>query len=299
MKPEPSALRKQLTLGVLLVAEVALGTVTIISALQANSAVLYTNAARVGSDVLVCLVSLLVVRMVGRRHAHFDYGLGKMENLAVLFTTAAMGFALVLIVQRAVDGLANPRPLERTELGLWALGAAFILNIAAYVQILRLRRRDASPVLEGQSHLYRNALIATLFSLIAVLAGTYSGGRHEWMLLLDPIAGLLLAGLVVQSTWRLARRSLLGLLDATVDERFQQAINRELIRHIKNYEQLHGVRARHSGARVRVELFLEFSSALPSGEVLTRCKALKSDLEASIPQSEVWVVPCDHAPSAV
>lgn len=299
MIPEPSALRKQITLGVLLVAEIALGTVTILSAFQANSAALYTNAARVGLDVLVCLVSLLVVRVVGRRHAHFDYGLGKLENLAVLFTTAAMGFALVLIVQRGVDGLVNPRPLERTELGLWALGAAFVLNIAAYIQFLRLRSQDASPLLEGQSHLYRNALVATLFSLIAVLAGTYARGRYEWMLLLDPIAGLLLAGLVAQSTWRLARRSLLGLLDATVDEAFQQAINRELVRHIESYEGLHGVRARHSGARVRVELFLEFPPALPSGELLARCKALKSDLEAAIPQSEVWVVPCDHAPSAV
>ncbi len=299
MTSEPSTFRKQLTLGVLLATEICLGAVTVVSAIRSDSATLYTNAARVGLDILVCLVSLLVVRMVGRRHAQFDYGLGKLENLAVLFTTAAMSFALVLIVQRGVEGLVNPRPLERTELGLWALGVAFLLNIAAYIQFLRLRARDASPLLEGQSHLYRNAVVATLLSLIAVLAGTYSGGRYEWMLLLDPIAGLLLAGLVAQSAWRLARRSLLGLLDGTVDESFQQAINRELIRHIESYEGLHGVRARHSGAKVRVELFLEFSSALPSGELLARCKALKSDLEAAIPQSEVWVVPCDHGPSAV
>lgn len=294
----PPSRQKQFTLAILLAAEIVLGTLTVVAAVMANSAALYTNAARVGLDILVCLVSLLVVRVVGRRHAHFDYGLGKLENLAVLLTTVAMGFALVLIIQRCVDGLVNPHPLQRTGLGLWTLGVALLLNIAAYIQFLRLRAGDASPILEGQSHLYRNALAATLFALIAVLAGTYSHGREKW-LLLDPIAGLLLAGLVVQSSWRLARRSLLGLLDATVDESFQQAINRELIRHMKSYERLHGVRARYSGARVRVEIFLEFPPALPSGDLLGRCMALKSDLEAAIPQSEVWVVPCDQAPSAV
>lgn len=299
MNPVPSALQKQITLAILLAAEICLGTLTVIAAFRADSAALYTNAARVGLDVLVCLVSLLVVRVVGRRHAHFDYGLGKLENLAVLLTTLAMGFALVLIVQRCVDGFVNPRPLHRTALGLWVLGTAFMLNIPAYAQILRLRARDSSPILEGQSHLYRNALAATFFALIAVLAGTFYQGRNEWMLLLDPLAGLLLAGLVMQSLWRLARRSLLGLLDATVDEAFQHAINRELIRHMKSYERLHGVRARYSGARVRVELFLEFPAELLSRELLGRCMALKSDLEVAIPQSEVWVVPCDRAPSTI
>jgi divalent metal cation (Fe/Co/Zn/Cd) transporter len=132
-----------------------------------------------------------------------------------------------------------------------------------------------------------------------VAVGSRVSADRPWLLRLDPLAGLLLAALVAQSTWRLARRSLLGLLDATVDEPLQQAINRGLARHVESYDALHGVRARYSGVCVRVEIFLGFSPDLPGRELLARGKAIKADLEAAIPRSEVWVVPCDEPPSAV
>ena len=299
MTSDSLAQKKQSTLATLFVVELAVGSLTLAGALAANSAVLYTNAARAGMDVFASLVAWLVVRAVGRRHANFDYGLGKLENIAVLFTISAMGVALAVIVWRGVDGVLNPRMLERTGFGMAMLAATSIANAGVFARMRWLHRRDASPVLEGQLHVYRNAVAAGVFALAAVAVATYAGREHAWVRLLDPVAALLLAAMVATSMWRLARRSLVGLLDGTVEEAFQQAINRELARHIDTYEALHGVRARYSGARVRVELFLEFPAVLPVGELLARSKALKSDIESAIPQSEVWVVPCDGPPSLV
>lgn len=291
--------QKERTLRLLLVLECLMGVLTLFSAFVANSTALYTNAARVGLDILVCGVSLVTVRLVGRRHARFDYGLGKLENLAVLFVTLAMGAALVGIVRRSAGDLMTPRPLEGTGPGLVALALACVGNACFFFKFRQLHARDGSPVIEGQMHLYRNAGVATVCALAAVAVGSRVSADRPWLLRLDPLAGLLLAGLVAQSTHRLARRSLLGLLDATVDEPLQQAINRELARHADDYEALHGVRARYSGTRVRVELFLGFPEELAGRELLARGKAIKADLEAAIPRSEVWVVPCDEPPSSL
>lgn len=299
MSDDSLARQKERILRVLIVAECLMGLLTLVSALLANSTALYTNAARVGLDILLCAVSLVTVRMVGRRHARFDYGLGKLENLTVLFVTLVMGAALVGIVRRSMEGLLMPRVLEGTAPGLVALGLACVGNAYFYLRFRRLHAHDGSPVMEGQMHLYRNAGAATIFALVAVAAGSHASANHPWLLRLDPLAGLLLAGLVAQSTCRLARRSLLGLLDATVDEPLQQAINRELARHVESYDALHGVRARYSGTQVRVELFLGFSAELSGAELLARCKSLKADLEAALPHSEVWVVPSDAPPSAL
>lgn len=299
MGDESLSTQKERTLRVLLGAECVMGALTLVSAAVANSTALYTNAARVGLDILVCVVSLVTVRLVGRRHARFDYGLGKLENLAVLFVTLAMGAALVGIVWRSIDGLLAPRPLEGTGPGLATLALACVGNAYFYFRFRGLHAHDGSPVMEGQMHLYRNAGAATVCALVAVAVGSSVSADRPWLLRLDPVAGLLLGALAAQSMYRLARRSLLGLLDATVDEPLQQAINRELARHADDYDALHGVRARYSGTRVRVELFLGFPEELSSRELLGRCKALKADLENAIPLSEVWVVPSDAPPSAL
>ncbi len=299
MSQDPLATPKERTLRVVLVIECALGALTLVSAFLANSTALYTNAARAALDVLVCGVSLVTVRMVGRRHARFDYGLGKLENIAVLLVVLVMAVVLVSMLARSYASFVVPTPLVGTGPGLVALALAGVFNVCAYLRFRSLCSRDNSPVLEGQLHLYRNATVATSFALLAVLVSSLASPESRWLLRLDPLASLFLAALVAQSTWRLARRSLLGLLDATVEEALQQAINRELARHIDSYEALHGVRARYSGARVRVELFLGFAADLSGRELMSRCKALKADLENAIPRAEVWVVPSDEPPSSL
>lgn len=291
--------QKERTLRALVVMECGMAMMTVSAAFFANSAALLTNAVRSLLDLLVCAVSLVTVRLVGRRHAHFDYGLGKLENLAVLFVVLAMGVALAPIVARSLSALFEPQPLDGTGPGLVALTAALIFNLVFYLRFKSLHARDNSPVMEGQMHLYRNATVATLCALSAVFIGSHAAPDSRWLLRLDPIASFLLAALVAQSAYQLARRSLLGLLDATVEDSLQHAINRELAKHIESYSALHGVRARHSGSRVRVEVFLDFEPDLSCRDLLARCKALKADLENAIPRAEVWIVPSDTPPSAL
>ena len=102
---------------------------------------------------------------------------------------------------------------------------------------------------------------------------------------------------MVHAAWSMASSSVGDLLDATVEETTQLRILRQLILRLDDYERLHKIRARRSGPRLYVEIFLEFDPLLLMGEVQKRIDAIRQDLESKIPGADVSIRPCTTPPA--
>jgi len=63
----------------------------------------------------------------------------------------------------------------------------------------------------------------------------------------------------------------------------------ELARHFHDYEELHGIRSRRSGAQVYVEIFLEFDPEKKVGEVQAVIDKLRRSIEEKIQGSKVTI----------
>lgn len=186
--------------GGLLLAEAVGGILT-------GSLALLADAGHLLSDVGAILLALAAARLAllpaaGRR----TFGYQRSEVMAALVNGLLLVAVSVAIAIAAAGRLSDPPPIDGA--GVLALGAFGLAgNLAATFVLARGERQDIN--LEG---VLRHSLADALGSLGVVLAGAFVllGGSA----IVDPIVGLLIAGLVLASSWRLIKEPLDVLMEA-------------------------------------------------------------------------------------
>jgi cobalt-zinc-cadmium efflux system protein len=184
----------------LLVAEAVGGVLT-------GSLALLADAGHLLSDVGAIVLALIAARLAsmpaaGRR----TFGYQRSEVLAALvngLVLVAVGGAIAIA---AVSRLSDPPGIDGA--GVLALGLLGLAgNLAATLVLARGQREDIN--LEG---VLRHSLADALGSLGVVIAGAFvlAGGSDA----VDPIVSLLIAALVLASSWRLIKEPFEVLMEA-------------------------------------------------------------------------------------
>jgi cobalt-zinc-cadmium efflux system protein len=184
----------------LLVAEAVGGVLT-------GSLALLADAGHLLSDVGAIVLALIAARLAsmpaaGRR----TFGYQRSEVLAAFANGLLLVAVSVAIAIAAVGRLSDPPGIDGAGvlvLGLLGLGG----NIVATLVLARGQRDDIN--LEG---VLRHSFADALGSLGVVLAGAFvlAGGSG----VVDPIVSLLIAGLVLGSSWRLIKEPFEVLMEA-------------------------------------------------------------------------------------
>jgi cobalt-zinc-cadmium efflux system protein len=184
----------------LLLAEAIGGILTGSLAVLADAGHLLSD---VGSIVLALIAARLAARpAAGRR----TFGYQRSEVLAALINGLLLVAVSVAIAVAAVGRLSDPPGIDGA--GVLALGALGLAgNLAATLVLARGEREDIN--LEG---VLRHSAADALGSLGVLLAGAFvlAGGSD----IVDPIVGLLIAALVLLSSWRLIEEPVDVLMEA-------------------------------------------------------------------------------------
>jgi len=175
----------------LLVAEAVGGVLTGSLAVLADAGHLLSD---VGSIVLALIAArLAALPAAGRR----TFGYQRSEVLAALVNGLLLVAVSIGVAIAAVGRLSDPPGIDGW--GVLALGALGLAgNVAATLVLARGEREDIN--LEG---VLRHSAADALGSLGVLVAGAFVllGGSP----VIDPIVGLLIAGLVLASSWRLIK----------------------------------------------------------------------------------------------
>lgn len=222
----------------------------------------FADALESGVNVLAALMLLLTVRFAARpADPEHPYGHHKAEYLASFTEGLLIGVAGVLIVQGSVQRLLDPQPLPENFAGLLIVAAVSGLNLALG---LHLRRRGAalhSPALRADG----DHLLSDVYTSVAVIAGVLLAMLTGWPVV-DPLIGLLMAGVLLWLGYRVVTRSLSGLLDeARPDD--ARRIARVLAGFADEFIEYHDLRTRRAGPQVFADFHLILPASLPLGEV--------------------------------
>lgn len=179
----------------------------VVGAIVTGSLALLADAGHVLSDVGAIFLALIAARLAllpaaGRR----TFGYQRSEVLAALVNGLLLVAVSVGIAVAAVGRLSDPPPIEGA--GVFALGVVGLVgNLVATWVLARGERADIN--LEG---VLRHSLADALGSLGVVAAGAFVllGGSA----IVDPIVGLLIAVLVLASSWRLIKEPFDVLMEA-------------------------------------------------------------------------------------
>lgn len=199
-----SARRLAVTLGLVVLymgAEVVGGLLTNSLALLADAGHMLSDAASLG----LALVALRIARRP--RTPEKTFGYRRAEILAALVNGAALVAVSVFIVVEAWGRFRSPEDVEGGVM-MWIAVGGLVVNLAG--MLILSGGRDESLNVRGA---WLHVLADALGSVQAIAAGALIWA-FGWNIA-DPIASVLIAALVVWSSWALLRESVNVLMEGT------------------------------------------------------------------------------------
>jgi cation diffusion facilitator family transporter len=176
-----------------------------------------SEAAHSGLDLVAAVITLMSVRVSDKpADAEHQYGHGKVENFSAFIETGLLLLTCVWIVYEANKRLF----FHHVEIEP-SIAAFLVMFISIVVDVWRSRRLkkiadkwDSQALQADALHFSTDVWSSTvvILGLALVMLGRKLG--VAWLSDADPIAALVVAGVVVYVSWRLARQTIDALLDA-------------------------------------------------------------------------------------
>jgi cobalt-zinc-cadmium efflux system protein len=178
----------------------AFAVAEVVAGLLAGSVALLTDAGHMASDAAALALALVAIGLAARPpRGALTYGMKRAEPASALVNGVTLGVLAIVFIIEAVGRLIDPHDVDATLVLIVAL-AGIPVNLAA-TWVLAGANRDAIHVEGAFQHVVTDlyAFIATAIAAIVILATGFDRA--------DPIAALLVAGLMLRACWSLLRGS--------------------------------------------------------------------------------------------
>jgi len=227
----------------MMVAEIVGGTIT-------GSMALLADGWHMGSHVAALGLAAFAYRFA-RNHAHdrrFTFGTGKVGPLAGFASAIALGFIALAMAYESARRLIDPVAIDYST-AIIVAGIGLIVNLASALMLggghdhshsdhghSNGRGHDHSNDRDHDHHhhhhdhnlraAYVHVLADALTSLLAIVA--LAGGALLGWRWLDPVMGIVGAGVILWWSWGLIRKSARVLLDVEPDRRLAERIRERI-----------------------------------------------------------------------
>ena len=216
-------------------------------------------------------IPLWIAFMLVRRPATkvFNYGLGRVEDLAGIVIVGIILFSAVFAGYQAIDRLIHPHAITYLSWVAVAGVIGFLGNEIVAVFRIRVGREIQSAALIADGYHARTDGLTSL----AVVVGAF--GVWLGYPLADPIIGLLITITILGIVWQSAKSVLVRALDgvepAIVDEIYHAA------EHVKDVK-IVSARARWLGHRLHTDITVAVDDKLPVSTAVKLAEQLRSEL---------------------
>jgi cation diffusion facilitator family transporter len=201
-----------------LLAAAAVTVLKLVVGLTTRSLGILSEAAHSGLDLVAAFITLLSVRVSDKpADAEHQYGHGKVENFSAFIETGLLLLTCIWIVWEAGRRLTGHHAVQ-IDPSLAAFGVLFASMAVDWWRSRRLKKiadkYDSQALQADALHfstdIFSSAVVA--LGLAAVWAGRQLG--IPWLVKADPIAALVVSGVIVYVSSRLGRQTIDALLDA-------------------------------------------------------------------------------------
>lgn len=222
--------------------------------LQAD--ILLADALHSGTDLLALAAVWFGITLASReRTRRFPFGFYRAETLAAL---AAALIIIYLGIGIAFDGIRQWGRIPEIRQPNLAMLVAGVSALVSYILSRWERRTGESSHSQSLAAVADESLMDVYSSGLVVLAIGVSRSGATWIL---PLATLFISGVVLFSGLKHTIRSILSLMDASVDPELERAVA-ETLAEMPEIRRVSTVRARRSGPFYFAEGQVEVSGAM-------------------------------------
>ncbi len=209
-------------------------------------------------DVLMSIVNMLAVRYA-LKPADDDHRFGhtSIEDIAGLAQCAFIFAAMAMIVLQSAERLANPHiNLSNPELGIGVSILGMVLTTALVLFQTYVTRRTKSLVIAADRLHYVGDILFNLGVLAAFVLSSFYG-----LVWADGAIAILIALIVIKSTWPLGVRAFNNLMDREMPDEEKKTIL-DIIDAMPEIKGYHNLKTRYSGAKAFVQLHVDIDANL-------------------------------------
>jgi cobalt-zinc-cadmium efflux system protein len=228
----PNEINRSFIIGILLNAVYVV--VEIIFGWQNNSTSLLSDAAHNVGDISGLLLAFLAFRLQKIKPSKiFSYGFKKGSIVTSFINSILLAFAIGAIAWEGVHKILNPTPLSGTVI-MWVALLGVVINFISAILFKKNQKEDLN-IKAAYWHLMADALV----SLGVVLSGILIHYFHWYQL--DGVTAIVIAIVVLFSTWRLFKDSAIAILDGVPASVNTDEIKQHLleVKGIKDVHHLH------------------------------------------------------------
>ena len=225
-----------------------------VAGIVAGSSAMVADAVHSLSDFLTDLIVLVFVRIGAKpQDESHDYGHGKFETLATLFVALALvGAAIGIIVSGSLK-IARWLQGETLEtpgmLALWAALLSILVKEILFRYTIAKGRALESPAVIANAWHHRSDALSSIGAAIGIGGAILLGQR--WAVL-DPLASIVVGGMLVKVAWDLLKVSTGELTDSSLSAETEREIE-DIIRSFPQVSEPHNLRTRRIGNRIAIE----------------------------------------------
>ncbi|MDX9991981.1 MAG: cation diffusion facilitator family transporter [Anaerolineales bacterium] len=210
------------------------------------------------------------------------YGHGKAEYFSstvegILIFVAAGG-----IMYTAIERLINPRPLEQLGLGLAVSLVAGLINLVVARILLSAGKLNRSITLEADAH----HLMTDVWTSVAVIGGVGAAWLTNW-LWLDAVVAIGVALNITWTAYQLIRRSVEGLMDASLPDAELKQIEAVLDSYRRKGFGFHALLTRRGAARRFISVHVLVPGEMTVHDAHHLAEEIESDIRQAVPDSVV------------
>ena len=235
-----------------------------VAGILGHSAAMTADAVHSLSDLLTDAVVLVFVRISGKpEDCGHDYGHGKYETLATTIIGLALIAVAIGIMYKAAESLLfwyrGGDLVAPGMLALWAAVVSIVLKELTYQYTVRRGRKLNSPAVEANAWHHRSDAFSSLGTLIGIGGAILLGDR--WTVL-DPLASLVVGVFIIRVAWKLMKRGIDELMEASLPEDVEKEIM-DIVTSFPDVYDPHNLRTRRIGNHYAIELHMRMDGTLP------------------------------------
>lgn len=214
-----------------------------------GSAALIADAGHSFSDLLSDGVTLWAVRVSRKpRDENHPYGHGRFETVGALLVALLLALTGIGVGLHAYESLKDPH--VPGQLALWLAALSIGTKELLYWITRAVGKRQRSRVLMANAWHHRSDALSSVAAFVGI------GGALYGFPVLDPIAGFLVAGLILKVAVEIGNDSLRELTDEAIEVGITERIH-QIVKQVDGVQSFHQVRARRMGSETLVDMHVE------------------------------------------
>lgn len=237
-----------------IVGNIVLAALKWIIGIYANSRALIADAVHSASDVAGSLAVLIGLRAAKQPpDEEHPYGHGKAESIAAIIVAVLLFLVGIEIGTSSFEAFFQPIEAPKA-IAIVAVLISIITKELMFRYKFRLGKQLKSDALIVNAYEHRSDVYSSIAALIGIGAAVIGGYfQIEWLEYADPVAGIVVAIMILRMAWSLGKESIGNTLDRVLDGEETLKLKKvaEEVSEVKQIDELH---AREHGHYVIIDI---------------------------------------------